>query len=178
MEIIDIGTWIADLWKVMTTQSCRERLNPTRAAFTIAEALVALAIIGIGIASFIAGMSQLNKEASDSRNITGAGAIIQNQIDLILSDGPFNPQKTNADGSPQIPPELVLGTHITNNVAIYQEPTTGIIVSGTLTTTVSDISQWVAGVQLPMYQATVSVSYLYKGRTYTATRCTLRASDI
>ena len=101
-------------------------------AFTLAEAVVALAIIGIGVGAMVPSMSQLNQEASISRNVTGADAALQNQIDLLLSDGPFNPQKTGSDGQPQIPPELVVGTHTTNNVPIYREPNTGIIVSGTL----------------------------------------------
>ena len=62
-------------------------------AFTITEAVVALTIIGIGIGSMITSMGQLNEEASISRNATGADAAVQNQIDLLLSDGPFNPQK-------------------------------------------------------------------------------------
>lgn len=147
-------------------------------AFTITEAVVALSIIGIGIGSMITSMGQLNQEASVSRNATGADAALQNQIDLLLSDGPFNPQKTGSDGQPQIPPELVVGVHTTNNVPIYREPNTGIIVSGTMTTTVTDISQPYLGLTMYMYQATVSVSYNYRGRTYTSSRTTIRSSDI
>ena len=146
--------------------------------FTITEAVVALTIIGIGIGSMITSMGQLNQEASISRNATGADAALQNQIDLLLSDGPFNPQKTGSDGQPQIPPELTVGTHTTNNVPIYREPTSGVIVSGTMTTTVTDISQNAFGQALYMYQATVTVSYVYRGRTYTASRTTIRTSDI
>lgn len=147
-------------------------------AFTIAEAVVALAIIGIGVGAMVPSMSQLNQEASISRNATGADAALQNQIDLLLSDGPFNPQKTGSDGQPQVPPELVVGTHTTNNVPIYREPNTGIIVSGTLTTTVQDISQNYSGLMMYIYRATVSISYNYRGHTYTESRTTIRSSDI
>jgi type II secretory pathway pseudopilin PulG len=147
-------------------------------AFTLTEAVVALAIIGIGIGAMVPSMSQLNEEASISRNVTGADAALQNQIDLLLSDGPFNPQKIGSDGQPQIPPELVVGTHTTNNVPIYREPNTGIIVSGILTTTVVDISQNYSGLMMYMYRATVSISYNYRGRTYSESRTTIRSSDI
>lgn len=151
---------------------------PSSDAFTLTEAVVALAIIGIGIGAMVPSMSQLNEEASISRNVTGADAALQNQIDLLLSDGPFNPQKIGSDGQPQIPPELVVGTHTTNNVPIYREPNTGIIVSGILTTTVVDISQNYSGLMMYMYRATVSISYNYRGRTYSESRTTIRSSDI
>jgi type II secretory pathway pseudopilin PulG len=147
-------------------------------AFTITEAVVALTIIGIGIGSMITSMGQLNQEASVSRNATGADAALQNQIDLLLSDGPFNPQKTGSDGQPQIPPELTVGTHTTNNVPIYREPNTGVIVFGTMTTTITDISETYLGQTLYKYQATVAISYNYRNRTYTASRSTIRTSDI
>ena len=47
----------------------------------------------------ITSMGQLNQEASISRNATGADAALQNQIDLLLSDGPFNPPE-NGIGRP------------------------------------------------------------------------------
>jgi type II secretory pathway pseudopilin PulG len=147
-------------------------------AFTLAEAIVALSIIAIGISAMVSSMGQMNQEASVSRNATGADAALQNQIDLLLSDGPFNPQKLGSNGQPQIPPELVVGTHTTNNVPIYREPNTGIIVSGTLTTTVVDISQNYLGLMMYMYRATVSISYNYRGHTYSKSRTTIRSSDI
>jgi type II secretory pathway pseudopilin PulG len=147
-------------------------------AFTLTEAVVALAIISIGIGSMITSMVQLNEQASISRNATGADAALQNQIDLILSDGPFNPQKTGPDGQPQIPPELVVGTHVTNNVPIYREPNTGVIVSGTMTTTVTDVSQTYLGLPVYLYRAVITLSYSYRGRTYTDSRTTIRSSDI
>ena len=96
---------------------------------------MAIAIIGITMTAFVMTMSRLNESASITRNATGASTVLQNQIDLLVSDGPFNPQKNNSDGTPQIPPELVLGTHVVDNAPIYREPATGIVVSGTVTTT-------------------------------------------
>lgn len=147
-------------------------------AFTLTEAAIAISLIAITMTAFLMTMSRLNESASVARNATGASAAVQNQIDLILSDGPFNPQKTNEDGTPQIPPELVVGTHVATNVPIYREPTTGIVVSGTMTTTVADLSTTLGGFTMPLYQAVVNVSYNYRSRNYTLTRSTLRASDI
>jgi prepilin-type N-terminal cleavage/methylation domain-containing protein len=155
------------------------RLTPfPQAGFTLTEAAVAIAVIGISMTAFVMTMTSLNESASITRNATGAAAVIQNQVDLIQSDGPFNPQKTNSDGSPQIPPELTLGTHITNGVPIYKEPVTGTIVSGTLTTTVVDVSPILNGITMPLYRADVQVTYTYRNKTYTLNRSTLRASDI
>jgi type II secretory pathway pseudopilin PulG len=83
------------------------------AAFTLVEAMVAISVLGIGVASAVGALTKFNSIASISRNATGAYAAVMNQIDLIQSDAPFNPQKTNPDGTAQIPPELRLGKPIT-----------------------------------------------------------------
>ena len=106
--------------------------------------------------------------------------MVQNQIDLILSDGPFNPQKTNADGTARSAPELVLGSHITRNVPIYREPATGIVVSGTLTTTghrtMSTTLNW--NRHRRSHRADVQVTHTYRSKSYSMTRSALRTSDI
>lgn len=162
----------------MSTHNHLRATALSQAGFTLTEAAVAIAVIGISMTAFVMTMTSLNQSASIARNATGAAAAVQNQIDLIQSDGPFNPQKTNSDGSPQIPPELILGTHITSNVPIYKEPVTGTIVSGTLTTTVTDMSPVLNGITMPLYRADVQVTYTYRNKDYTLSRSTLRASDI
>ena len=152
------------------------------AAFTLVEAMVAISVLGIGVASAVGALTKFNSIASISRNATGAYAAVMNQIDLIQSDAPFNPGKTNPDGTAQIPPELQLGTQTQNNVPIYQDPNTGVVVSGTMTTTVSDISSTYTqgGHTYPvtMYQAVVTVTYTYLSRNYSFSMSTIRASDI
>jgi type II secretory pathway pseudopilin PulG len=147
-------------------------------AFTLVEIVIAISLAGIGVATTVAALTKINSIACIARNYSGATTVVQNQIDLLLSDSPFNPQKTNPDGTPQIPPELTVGTHVTNNVPIYKEPTTGVIVSGTLTTIVTDISAPYNGYTIPLYQATVTVTYTYLSRDYTVTVNTVRTSDI
>jgi len=152
------------------------------AAFTLVEAMVAISVLGIGVASAVGALTKFNSIASISRNATGAYAAVMNQIDLIQSDAPFNPGKTNPDGTAQIPPELQLGTQTQNNVPIYQDPNTGVVISGTMTTTVSDISStYTQGSQtypVTMYQAVVTVTYTYLSRNYSFSMSTIRASDI
>jgi hypothetical protein len=120
----------------------------------------------------------MNHNAALSRLRTGAGTIAQGQIDLVLSETPFNPQKG------QIPPSLVIGTRTQGNawypsVPIYTDPMAeGVNVLGWMTTTVTNTGTTYNGVDLNVYRATVSVSYQYRGVTYTVAMDTLRTSDI
>jgi type II secretory pathway pseudopilin PulG len=152
------------------------------AGFTLAEAIVGIAVIGLGAACAVGALTKFNALASTARNATGAYTAVMNQIDLIQSDSPFNPQKTNLDGTPQIPPELQLGTQTQNNVAVYQDPKTGVIVTGTMTTTVTDISSTYTNgsvtFPLTMYKAVVTITYTYLNRNYSFSMSTIRTSDI
>jgi prepilin-type N-terminal cleavage/methylation domain-containing protein len=146
--------------------------------FTLAEVLIAMAILGLTAGSTISSLVRMNHNAALSRLRTGAGTIAQSQIDLVLSEMPFNPQKG------QIPPSLVLGTRSQGNawypsVPIYTDPKAdGVNVLGWMTTTVTNTGTTYNGVDLNIYRATVSVSYQYRGRTYTVAIDTLRTSDI
>jgi type II secretory pathway pseudopilin PulG len=150
--------------------------------FTLLEAVVGIALIGIGVSCTVGALTKLNSIAAAARNATGAYTAVMNQIDLIQSDGPFNPQKTNTDGTLQIPPELQVGTKTQNNVSIYQDPKTGVIVAGIMTTTVSDISSsYTSGsITFPLteYKAVVTINYTYLNRNYSFSMSTIRTSDI
>ena len=180
------GRGSAKIWSAVTNLGTthgdiRQKVRAA-AAYSLVEAMVSLGVLGIGIASMVGALTQFNSNASITRNATGAYAAVMNQIDLIQSDAPFNPQKTNPDGTAQIPPELQLGTQTQNNVPIYQDPNTGVVVSGTMTTTVSDISStYTQGSQtfpLTMYQAVVTITYTYLNRNYSFSMSTIRTSDI
>src|SRR5690348_14478263 len=94
---------------------------PKVAAFTFVEALVAVSLIGVGVATSLTALLKVNSIACMARNATGAQTFAQNEIDKFLSYSPFNPQKTNlSDGTSQIPKDpnnsppaydLTLGTH-------------------------------------------------------------------
>ena len=77
------------------------KLSPhlRQAAFSLAEVMVAVGIFGIMASASIVALNQMNNRAFISRCQTGASTVAQNQIDLILSDMPFNPQKN------QVPPD-------------------------------------------------------------------------
>jgi Tfp pilus assembly protein PilV len=169
------------------------------AGMTLVEAVFAVTLIGIGVAGSLTALTKANSIASMSRNSTGAQTVAQNEIDRFLAYQPFNPQKMNAaadcDGVVriQVPKDynsicagntptydLTVGTHIVTPVAIYKEPATGVIVSGTMTTVIQDVSPTYAptGAVIPVYRATVTVDYTYLNRTYKTTMSTLRVSDI
>ncbi|MEP7014164.1 MAG: type II secretion system protein [Verrucomicrobiota bacterium] len=154
----------------------------SRAGFTLVESVVGIAVMTIGLACTVGGLTKFNAIASTARNATGAYTAVMNQIDLIQSDSPFNPQKTNTDGTAQIPPELQIGSHTQNNVPIYQDPNTGIVVAGTMTTAVTDISAtYTSGTTtflLIMYKAVVTINYTYLNRNYSFSMSAIRASDI
>jgi hypothetical protein len=152
------------------------------AALTLVETAVGIAVIGLGTACAVGALTRFNSLASTARNATGAYTVVMNQVDLIQSDSPFNPQKTNSDGTAQIPPELQLGTQTQNNISVYQDPKTGVIVTGTMTTTVTDISSTYTNgsVTFPMtmYKAVVTVNYTYLNRNHSFSMSTIRTSDI
>ncbi len=153
---------------------------------------MAIALIGIGIATTVGALTKFNQFASTSRNSTGAYTMATKKIDAILSEGPFNPQKKNEDGTAQIPPDLVptpAGQPRSESVPIYNDPviTGGILqlllptdpptFSGTMETAVTDVSP-TPGTAPYIYRATVTVKYTYRGRNYSLSMSTLRTSDI
>jgi type II secretory pathway pseudopilin PulG len=180
------GTAIAIKFTVVFYKRHRTASHFIAGGFTLVEAVVAITLIGIGVASTLGALTKFNSIADMSRNGTGACAAVMNQIDLIDSDGPFNPQKTNNDGTPQIPPELILDVNrvppgpLTTPVVVYQYKdllnNNIVIVPGTLTTTVTDLNPGSTTVYL--YQAVVTVQYNYLNRSYSFSMTTVRTSDI
>jgi type II secretory pathway pseudopilin PulG len=161
--------------------------------FTLVETVVAVAALGIGIASTVGALTHINNLAAIGRNQTGAYTALMNQVDLFQSMSPFNPQKTNQDGTPQIPKDtfhtlrtydMTVGTHqmsvdgTTYKVPVYEyrdiDNNVLLVVNGTLTETVTDLSA-----SLPnTYQAVFTITYTYRNRTYTYSMTTIRTSDI
>ena len=180
-------------------KSLTSQWHRPRAAFTFIEVLVAISLIGVGVATVVAALTQANSIASNSRNGTGAYTVLMNQVDLFQSMSPFNPQKKNDDGSAQIPKDTAHGTHplydmtttatprqlstdgTTWNVPVYQYKdatnNTVIVVNGTLNEVVTDLSS--ATPALPnTYQAVFTLTYTYRNRSYTYSVSTIRTSDI
>jgi prepilin-type N-terminal cleavage/methylation domain-containing protein len=158
----------------MFSDSKRQVLE-SRTAFTLVEVMVAMSVIGIGIATTVTALTNLNSLASISRDYTGAYSAAMYQIDKILSDAPFHPNPK--DPTYNIPAVLTLGSTLETNIPIYQDPNGGTVVSGTRTTTVTDVSTTYSSVPLTMYQATVKIDYTYRSRPYTFSMSTLRVAD-
>jgi prepilin-type N-terminal cleavage/methylation domain-containing protein len=149
----------------------------SRAAFTLIEVMIAIGLFGITAAAAIGALVRMNINAALCRLQTGASTLAQNQIDLVLSDSPFNPQYTN-----QIPPELQIGETDTGSaaaptLAVYTDPVTNVKVLGWMQTVVTDTGAKLNGNTLYVYQVTVTVSYFYKGRPYSVSMSTMRCAD-
>lgn len=69
-----------------------QRVMRATAAFTMAETIVAIAVIGVGVACTIGGLTKMNAIASSERNLTGAYAVLTSKVDQFQSLGPFVPQ--------------------------------------------------------------------------------------
>ncbi len=146
------------------------------AAITLVEVMVAIGLFGITAAAAVEALVRMNLNAALCRLQTGASTLAQNQIDLILSDAPFNPQYS------QIPPELTIGTTNTGSstaptLAVYTDPVTNQKVLGWMTTVVADTGSTENGNTMYVYQVSVTVSYYYKGRLYSVAMSTMRCSD-
>ena len=89
-----------------------------RAAFTLSEILIALAILGTMSSGCYIGFNAINTYAVSSRLYSEAVAAAQNQIDLILSKGPFDisaayPLGTFNPSLNKIPVELMTTSELT-----------------------------------------------------------------
>ena len=183
------------------TQSLSTRLRcRLKAGFTFVEILVAISVIGIGIATTIAALTQTNWLASNARNATGAYTMLMNEVDLFQSMSPFNPQRKNQDTTAQIPRDAGHGSYPLYdmnptsgtprqlsvdgtgwNVPVYEYKDASnnvvIVVNGQMTETVTDLSS--ATPALPnTYQATFTITYTFRNRNYIYSMSTIRTSDI
>src|SRR5207302_10199939 len=138
--------------------------------------VMALAGLGTMGAGCYVGFNSINTYAISSRLYSEAQTCAQNQIDLILSKEPFDVVNN------KIPSVLALGTTTTPNVFIYKDPVSGnIVVTGTMTTTVTDLGSTMsfAGstTNLNIRRATVTVSYTFRGKSYSISLDTMRTAD-
>lgn len=170
------------------------------------EAIIGIAVLGVGVASTVGALTKINSIAAMSRNSTGAYSVLMNQIDLFQSLSPFNPQKTNQNPDPcsgasntaQIPQDGCHGSYplydmtvtaagtwrsisvdgTTFNVPVYQYKDT---VNNTVVVVNGQLSVQVTNLSATIpntYQATFKITYTYLNRNYSFTMSSVRTSDI
>jgi prepilin-type N-terminal cleavage/methylation domain-containing protein len=138
--------------------------------FTLVEVSVGIMILGLIAASIIWALNQLNHYATANRLFTQAQTICQNQVDRVLTAGPYNPTAVPA----QTPSELMPG-QAPSNVKVSEGP--GNPVTGTMTTAVTNTGLQYNGTDLNVKQASVTVTYTFRNRQYSIVMNTLRAPD-
>ena len=137
---------------------------------SLVEVVIGLAILVITASVVLFALNQMNQVASLARLYTAAQYLVQSRIDQIQSDTPFIPQNS------EIPSELILGTTTQANIPIYTDPSTNnTIVTGTLTSTVTNVSN--TSLSEYAYQALVQLNYTYRSKTFTVAASTIRGAD-
>ena len=163
----------------LTPIDSKARKKGRATGFTLVEVLIATALLGLLAGGALWALIQANNYASIARLYTGAETAAQNQIDVILTEGPFNPQYS----PPQIPVCLTLGTSAPQPVTIYTEPS-GVngqthAVTGQMVTTVAKINVTAKStLPLDLYSATVVVTYTYRSKIYRVQLNAMRAADV
>lgn len=173
----------------------RRRALARQSGFTLVEVVVGATILGLVASSVLWGLNQLNSYATASRLYTAAQTLAQNQIDLILTKGPYDPSQNkypllnSTDSStnilrtdmiyysdPTTPNKLYTSAR---SVAIYTDPmNNNSIVTGTIATTVTPVAVTVNGVNITdLRRATVTVSYRFRRNNYNVVMETMRTSD-
>jgi type II secretory pathway pseudopilin PulG len=143
-------------------------------AFTLTEILITSGVIIAVGATALYALTLINKFAISARVQAAAQSLVQNQIDQILTRGPYVPTNT----PPEIPTILKTGMTVTNNVPVFADPESGnVVVTGTLTTNIQDSGATNNGVPLNVLKAAVTLNYTFAGRGLTVAMDTLRAPD-
>jgi prepilin-type N-terminal cleavage/methylation domain-containing protein len=152
------------------------------AAFTLVEVMVSLSILALASSTAFFALNTLNRNAFSARLYSEAQAVAENQIDILLTKGPFDPTRT----PPLIPALLVVGTTSQSGVLIYVDPVTNqTVVTGTMVTTVTDpgltqtviVSGSSSTANLDLRQLKVAVNYNYRGSNYSVIMNSMRTAD-
>jgi len=147
-------------------------------SFTLVETLVGVGMLALLGAGSFWTMNAMNVYATGARLQSEAIAKAEQQIDAILTKGPFDPTAT-----PQlIPTALTPGTTTQNGVLIYKDPVTGqTTVTGTMTTMVADTALsgtvGTTATNLNIWKATVTVAWNFRGKDYSVSLDTLRTGN-
>jgi type II secretory pathway pseudopilin PulG len=180
--------------RVFPRHSHRFLNSRAQTGFTLVEVAVGTMILGLIGAVVLFGLNQLNTFATANRLYTIAQTLAQNQIDLILTKGPFDPSQSKyplLNGND--PNSNILRTDIPyysdpttpttlysspRDVTIYKDPMNGNnIVLGRIGTSIKTTGFAIGAKNLNVRQASVSVTYTYRNRPYAVTMNTMRTPD-
>ena len=135
--------------------------------------MITSGIILVTATTAMYALSMINRYAASARIQAAATAVVQHQVDQILTRGPYVP--TNVP--PDRPAVLTNGVTVAN-VPVFTDPETGnVLVSGTLTTTIADSGATCNGAPLYVLKAAVILNYTFAGKGFTVAMDTLRAPD-
>ena len=144
------------------------------AGFTLAEVLIAGALLALLITGSVTALTQLNRSATAARLRTIALAVAQQRVDQITTT-PWQVVGTR-------PTLLTAGTTVENNVPLNNDSynaATSLIspytnldaqVLSTRTTVITDLTT-------RTLRAAVTVTFTYRNRPFTITLSTLRTTD-
>jgi prepilin-type N-terminal cleavage/methylation domain-containing protein len=154
------------------------RQRHSRHGFTLVETLVGLSMLALLGAGSFWTMTTMNVYATSARLYSEATAKAEQQIDAILTKGPFDP----STDPQQVPTELTIGTTTKTGVLIYKDPVSGqTIVTGTMKTEVADTgltgTVGSTATALNIWRATVTVSWKFRGKDYSVALDTLRTGN-
>ncbi len=190
----------------LTSRLLPARRNAARAAFTVVEVLIGSALVAMTIGAGAAGLLKMQEMAMESRLLTCAQTVAQNQIDRVLYQ-PYIPQN-GAVATVLKPGGTVVAsgasamhywdsaeeTKTTGNVPANWYSTTSKTVPifdpvasvagekgeifGTVAITVVNPGLTQGGEPLNLLRVSVNVTYPWRGRDRTVTLSTQRASDL
>jgi type II secretory pathway pseudopilin PulG len=140
--------------------------------FTLIDVVVTSAILILIASTAMYALTSINRYASFNRVHAAAESIVQNQIDQILTRGPYIPTNT----PPDIPTILTNGPPV--DLPVFTDPESGNpLVTGTLTTVIQDTGAKSNGITLYVLKAAVTLDFTFRAKKYTIAMDTLRAPD-
>lgn len=145
-----------------------------RGGFTFVEILVAASILVLFAGSALAALTQFNRYANASRLKSHAVSLAQQRLDAILTTqwraNATRPTILNAGTVTES--NLVMNADAKNSVVGLKSDFTALAAPHTCTRTTV-----ITNLTTRMVRASVTVSFLYAGRTYSVNLTTIRATD-
>lgn len=177
--------------------------NRAVTGFSLVEALISVAIIGLAVAGIYTGMLKVNEFAVANRLNSCATQIVLSKLDQALSVRPFYPTAAggadpfvaarNTSTYDAVPASLMVSQALNTPVVVSSTNifidsdalalgSTNAYITGRLTTLVSDASIVTGGTiavsgTTALRSVNVTLSYTFRGRDYAVQMTCLRAPD-